>query len=182
MGPTWGHLGPTGPRWAPCWLHESCYLGYLISPAAWEYVTREDKNGKSPQQWATQIYLRKTKYYSMDILLTNIKFWFTDAVLIWWSNKRRKNGIWDGLFTFYLMLSTIRIRNHLYLGVLVYTPCVPKWVFTDGDNIETFMMIFYSLCMSLLLFLLKHLCSGHNIAALLYKFFVGRKCDIICGS
>ena len=22
-----GHLGPTGPRWAPCWPHELCYLG-----------------------------------------------------------------------------------------------------------------------------------------------------------
>ena len=36
MGPTWGqhgaHLGPTGPRWVPCWPHESCYLGWLISP------------------------------------------------------------------------------------------------------------------------------------------------------
>ena len=27
MGPTWGHLGPTGPRWAPCWPHEIYYLG-----------------------------------------------------------------------------------------------------------------------------------------------------------
>ena len=26
MGPTWAHLGPTGPRWAPCWPHELCYL------------------------------------------------------------------------------------------------------------------------------------------------------------
>ena len=22
------HLGPRGPRWAPCWPHELCYLGY----------------------------------------------------------------------------------------------------------------------------------------------------------
>ena len=28
MGPAWAHLGPTGPRWAPCWPHEFCYLGY----------------------------------------------------------------------------------------------------------------------------------------------------------
>ena len=27
MGPTWSHLGPTGPSWAPCWPHEICYLG-----------------------------------------------------------------------------------------------------------------------------------------------------------
>ena len=30
---SWGqhgaHLGPTGPRWAPCWPHEPCYLGNL---------------------------------------------------------------------------------------------------------------------------------------------------------
>ena len=29
MGPTWAHLGPTGPRWAPCWPHELCYLGCI---------------------------------------------------------------------------------------------------------------------------------------------------------
>ena len=23
----WALLGPTGPRWAPCWPHELCYLG-----------------------------------------------------------------------------------------------------------------------------------------------------------
>ena len=27
MGPTWAHLGPVGPRWAPCWTHEPCYQG-----------------------------------------------------------------------------------------------------------------------------------------------------------
>ena len=30
---SWGqheaHLGPTGPRWPPCWPHELCYLGWL---------------------------------------------------------------------------------------------------------------------------------------------------------
>ena len=23
------NMGPTGPRWAPCWPHELCYLGWL---------------------------------------------------------------------------------------------------------------------------------------------------------
>ena len=27
MGPTWAHLGPVGPWWAPCWPHEPCYQG-----------------------------------------------------------------------------------------------------------------------------------------------------------
>ena len=28
MGPTWGL---TGPRWAPCWPHEPCYLGTCVN-------------------------------------------------------------------------------------------------------------------------------------------------------
>ena len=32
---SWGqhgaHLGPTGPRWDPCWPHESCYKGLYLS-------------------------------------------------------------------------------------------------------------------------------------------------------
>ena len=28
MGSTWAHLGPVGPRWTPCWLHEPCYQEY----------------------------------------------------------------------------------------------------------------------------------------------------------
>ena len=26
-GPPGAHLGPVGPRWAPCWSHEPCYQG-----------------------------------------------------------------------------------------------------------------------------------------------------------
>ena len=29
MGQHGAHLGPTGPRWAPCWPHELCYLGLI---------------------------------------------------------------------------------------------------------------------------------------------------------
>ena len=25
-------MGPIGPRWAPCWPHESCYQGYALDP------------------------------------------------------------------------------------------------------------------------------------------------------
>ena len=31
MGPIWAHLGPVGPRWAPCRPHEYCYQGYYGS-------------------------------------------------------------------------------------------------------------------------------------------------------
>ena len=32
---SWGqhgsHLGPVGPRWAPCWPHEPCYQGHAVA-------------------------------------------------------------------------------------------------------------------------------------------------------
>ena len=31
MGQNGTHPGPTGPRWAPCWPHELCYLGKFLS-------------------------------------------------------------------------------------------------------------------------------------------------------
>ena len=33
IGPTWGHLGPVGPRWAPCWPDEPCYEGFYDTNA-----------------------------------------------------------------------------------------------------------------------------------------------------
>ena len=33
MGPNGAHLGPTAPRWAPCWPHELCSLGRTESHA-----------------------------------------------------------------------------------------------------------------------------------------------------
>ena len=36
-GSSWGqhgaHLGPVGPRWAPCWPHEPCYHGIYVEMA-----------------------------------------------------------------------------------------------------------------------------------------------------
>ena len=54
MGPTWAHLGRSGPRWALCWLYEPCYLGckakilqirktYLIQRNVQLYVHLENK-------------------------------------------------------------------------------------------------------------------------------------------
>ena len=42
MGPTWAHLGPTGPRWAPCWPHEPCYLGYVTNALLREIISPKD--------------------------------------------------------------------------------------------------------------------------------------------
>ena len=34
------HLGPIGPRWAPCWPHETCYLGYSLWACGTIYTPR----------------------------------------------------------------------------------------------------------------------------------------------
>ena len=41
MGPTWGHLGPTGPRWAPCWPCELCYLGWFGQASTWGHLCND---------------------------------------------------------------------------------------------------------------------------------------------
>ena len=35
MGPTLGSSGAAGPRWAPCWPHEVCYLG-----SSWNFTAQ----------------------------------------------------------------------------------------------------------------------------------------------
>ena len=32
---TGANMGPTGPRWAPCWPHELCYLGCWENDGKW---------------------------------------------------------------------------------------------------------------------------------------------------
>ena len=43
--PTWAHLGPTGPRWAPCWPHEPCYLGSYDSRKSRQMWLRVNRTG-----------------------------------------------------------------------------------------------------------------------------------------
>ena len=52
------HLGPTGPRWAPCWPHASCYLGNSFSHPA----TQTDGTHHIPGTWA----LNRSKFYSFS--------------------------------------------------------------------------------------------------------------------
>ena len=46
VGPTWAHLGPTGPRWAPCWPHEPCYLGSILHVRS--AIHQYGKTGRRP--------------------------------------------------------------------------------------------------------------------------------------
>ena len=46
------HLGPIGPRWAPCWPHEPCYLGWhlllhMIEKKVYLEITKRWKSVKN---------------------------------------------------------------------------------------------------------------------------------------
>ena len=42
------HLGPVGPKWAPCWPHERCYQGRLSSKLRSLCVGNASRTQKSP--------------------------------------------------------------------------------------------------------------------------------------
>ena len=45
-GQHWAHLGPVGPKWAPCWPHEPCYQGMRQGTHAFTYASTEWKSPK----------------------------------------------------------------------------------------------------------------------------------------
>ena len=58
MGPTWGNLGPVGPRWALCWPHEPCYQDiHYESSISW------------PRNW-TKLLLLATNVHICNKCLT----------------------------------------------------------------------------------------------------------------
>ena len=65
MGPTWG---PTGPRWAPCWPLEPCYLGM------YHYRCSENQSRSRMNHYISSRLLLGTcyiwyAYTNLDILL-----------------------------------------------------------------------------------------------------------------
>ena len=69
---SWGqhgaHLGPVGPRWAPCWPHDPCYLGMV-----WGVRSR-----------ATHIDVNKLGHYHQSGLIVN---WTSRNKIQWGLNK-----------------------------------------------------------------------------------------------
>ena len=61
------HLGPTGPRWAPCWPHELCYLGHSHL-LCWVYSWLNHNiiiliEAKNEQPLFSQIFMYWTFFY-----------------------------------------------------------------------------------------------------------------------
>ena len=81
MGPTWAHLGPTGPRWAPFWPHELCYLGSShITTAGVEMKTTVMMNISQlrfttalPWSWHTQLWLFGTRLEVTKDLMISVR-------------------------------------------------------------------------------------------------------------
>ena len=63
---SWGqhgaHLGWTGPRWAPCWPHEPCYLWWLK-----HFIS-------NPNTRYTQTYLAHGSHISTSFSILNAKY------------------------------------------------------------------------------------------------------------
>ena len=57
MEPTWAHLGPVGPRWAPYWPHEPCYYmnwltyDFWTRTGGWEFHRSHGVVTSSPSHW-----------------------------------------------------------------------------------------------------------------------------------
>ena len=93
----WGkhgaHLGPVGPRWAPCWLHEPCYQDSnarlalsprLVSSSCWtkspqlpHYDVLSQK--RVPHYWS---YVTENHWSSMDFHLKGLKWGISTTILL----------------------------------------------------------------------------------------------------
>ena len=78
-GLTWGPPGPTGPRWAPCWHHDSCYLGTcLLKPT--------DHSQKKQLLVAKWTYLSMSTLQHQDMAIEwchIVYFLLIDKLLLW---------------------------------------------------------------------------------------------------
>ena len=66
MGHHGAHLGPTGPRWAPYWLHELFYLGFTVGAES-EHPWMNDHTYLLVTEALGFIFLRICKQYVAQI-------------------------------------------------------------------------------------------------------------------
>ena len=65
---SWGqhgaHLGPVGPRWAPCWPHEPYYQGTAILFLVWVIYFEACRKWQTYCIWHSLAVLRKFLYFT----------------------------------------------------------------------------------------------------------------------
>ena len=83
------HLGPTGPRWAPCWPHELCHLGnerkYSTHFGHWEQYGSGFAD-----------YFSKWIFAFMDsgVALTNGQRFVRRHIQVHFLERKWKNSVW----------------------------------------------------------------------------------------
>ena len=125
---SWGqhgaHLGPTGPRWAPCWPHELCYLGrmpcvplkkdFKICGAPFLLITEVIKTGIVIKAWISnyikfkewdvivQPWPNSPPVYQHWKILGNI--WIYIHIHIFCSKRTLAHSVYHGHISYRLLL------------------------------------------------------------------------------
>ena len=97
------HLGTTGPRWAPCWPHEPCYLGPHTSPSWVSHVLSNCENiGNDWQCHPTGLlFISHAQFCSLQTMklchTSNpavTQSWPCQTSLNWAENERKATSVW----------------------------------------------------------------------------------------
>ena len=75
-GPTLGSSGPTGPRWAPCWPHGLCYLGFPLCV----HRSSVDSPNKVQVMWSSDV-----------LFVDNLKRLLNWESWRWWFDTSRRS-------------------------------------------------------------------------------------------
>ena len=75
---SWGqhgaHLGPVGPRWAPCWRHEPCYQGCLFM--AWLSSLPGHQGKMIGMVWVQHILGSRHVWVHYSLHCFNVSEWY----------------------------------------------------------------------------------------------------------
>ena len=135
MGPTWAHLGPVVPWWAPCWPREPCYLGVLLLKrtvetkwsAYWLKIKRQQTQwniAKPVRGWLSSnsigvtwtvalINMRLFVHFQLNrIIMTKNNYWRDRWGLYWWYRMfDLAQRIFTSALTYKLMSINVAARH-----------------------------------------------------------------------
>ena len=104
-------LGPTGPKWAPCWPHETCYLGINVSGAWGTYRL-------IPQWQPCGTLFSTNNYYFVLLLLLSYSacivrstIWATLANTLRKGNRGLYTACKTGIIWFCLMRRVFKVSH-----------------------------------------------------------------------
>ena len=114
MGPTWAHLGPVSPRWAPCWPHKPCCQGrfqgrYLESGSWLQYTVRCNCTVK-PVQRDDHLIVLSFMTNRTNMTLEGLRQWYDKihVLLVVLSQSRQT----DRLIDWYLISNKHKVISY----------------------------------------------------------------------